>query len=155
MMRRSIAAVISVLSICSCSIDETNHQVTDSHARQALREIVQIAQENPDELCPGHSLNKDACREELELSRVHCLPADPEPRVVHSIAVPSGKGRQGGRLLVLEGGPTGNPDYRTEMFFAFEDSTLKSTVAVYWTGIGFAPSPFGENNSLIAQSACD
>jgi hypothetical protein len=58
-------------------------------------------------------------------------------------------------LLVLEGKSAGERKYRTEMFIAFEKSTLKATVAVYWTGIGFGSSPFGEDNSIVAQSECE
>jgi hypothetical protein len=128
--------------------------VSDAQARQGLSEIVQVAQESPRKLCDEHSLNKGACRDELKISRASCLGADPEPRVISSTEVPGAKGRQGGRLLVLEGGPKGNADYRTEMFFAFDGSTVKSAVAVYWTGMGFSPSPFGEENSRPAKPAC-
>lgn len=159
-----ILAVPLLLFAGACGTDSSKTSSSPSQAsapvtaEQALKVLDEVSSHastsNAKAFCKELAYQVEACEGVWKEADDFCLRPGAKPRVLRSAAVRNTKVSDGGRVLELEGLTAGGQRYVSEFFVTAADGNPRASVGVYWTGLGLAESPLGDNNTVLPKSEC-
>jgi hypothetical protein len=129
--------------------------ITAEQAVKVLDEVVSKASSlNAKDFCNEYAYQIAACAGAWKEADDFCLRPGGKPRVLRSAAVRGTKVSAGGRVLEIEGRTAGGQRYVSEFFVTAADGKPRASVGVYWTGLGLAESPLGDDNTVLPKTEC-